>query len=591
MIGETVKKKGLKLSMPSFVATLAQKKKVANNQNTNKTNKNWHSPSILARLISIYCDLCLSYAIMSYSYSFESVNNTIKGLEKVSSFLISLLSLSSSVHVITSLVALYIIFHIYKIYTSLFLGVSLGQYIVGIRGPEGFIWKRVAGPVRELINFICSPFLILQLPILFGRPSIIELASGAELKKSDGIFGIKLSLLFVPLCTFLLIISPLFENMVLIDGIKVKFTEEKQAKLSNDLNFSKFKNYHSNYFHLSSFTSLDQMGFKLIPSFEVTREGSKKVIRPILNIFDMKNGTQGVLRIGDNFSLLEKIQNHKNFNPKFGKNYPVLNSVLKSKEQVYDKFSKRTLGKDEKVNFLLPSVARDQIENLLKDSFKLGVNNIWSHILKNGVYVRSYLSLRSEFMSFVSHQSLSEVNIVNMGDNRFFKVKQRFEKEFNLDKQLKEIYIPIETENSLTLIYSWEKGNNGKDSMKRFKENFLTPAKWSFDYNGVNSLPKIKEAMDPFHILDFFSTNEIEFEQSIAFEEYVYHYYFDLAKNSIESDNKALKETLISSLNRLELVADLKNKKKKNYYSTQFIAHLKSIKKGIQSNDKLFFGL
>lgn len=532
----------------------------------------------ITRLSALIIDLATGYALFYYLNSYSDFKQYIRDFSG---------SMSGFTHFLNKdydeffpiMVIVYFITQFLRFYGTLLLGVSFGQALMGIKGTSTFIWNRVGGGGRVFIETFFGPLLLLDLPLFAGNISIKEKLSLTRLVQTDGKIPRKFKFLLVPLFLCLSFFSPMLQNLTLIDGITVSFSKEKSEKLSNQTNFDSYKYYHSNRFKMSSFSSLKDGRFIILPSFQITKKGKKKKITPYFIIYDTKNNTNGYFKITGTVPLLDVMLEGSKGNPFFDKKYPELIKILTEKRTLYekkdylDKYNKRTL---------INKLAGDQIENLIQTSFELSYQSMAKHLLRNGPFIRGYVEVRNKLLSIVQKGPTPEVDIIQMGAHKFLRFQQKLPKDRPGQKPYLETLLPISTHNALLFEFGWDKSIQDAISRRDFRESFFGVVDWYFDYKNVFKYPSNIDDFKPVQILDYFTKSNLKYDEQLLLENYVNKYYSEISKTAnIEKDDK-LKELLISCINRLFLVAKIKNNTKKIFSKTFFI-NLTRLKQNLQS--------
>jgi hypothetical protein len=532
----------------------------------------------ITRVAALLIDLSVGYGLFYYLNSYSDfklysseVSTKINGFSEFLN--------KDYAELVPIIVIVYFLSQFLRFYGTLIFGVSFGQFLIGIRGTSGLVWNRVGGGGRVFIETFFGPFLLLDLPLFSGNISIKEKLSLTRLIQTKGIFPRKLKILLVPLFVSLSFFSPMLQNLTLIDGITVSFSKEKSEKLSNQTNFDSYKYYHSNRFKMSSFSSLKDGRFIILPSFQITKKGKKKRITPYFIIYDTKNNSDGYFKITGTVPLLDVMLVGSKGNPLFESKYPELIKILKEQRTLYEKkdylekYNKRTL---------INQLAGDQIEDLIQTSFELSYKSMTQHLLNNGPFIRGYVEVRNKLLSIVQKAPTPEVDIIQMGAHKFLRFQQKLPKDRPGQKPYLETLLPISTHNALLFEFGWDKSIQDAISRRDFRESFFGVVDWYFDYKHVFKYPTSIDNFKPVQILDYFTKSNLKYDQQLLLEDYIDIYYSQISKSAIVKNDKKLKKILIACLNRLFLVAKIKNSTKKIFSKTFFI-NLTRLKQSLQT--------
>ena len=116
----------------------------------------------------------------------------------------------------------YGIYIVLRFYTTILFGVSLNQFILGMRGNRGLVWNRIGGAGRVVVEAVLGPFIIFDLSCWWGRQTLKELLSWTMIIQHPTIYRYISLILYVPFITSLAFLSPLFFNLTIIDGVEIE---------------------------------------------------------------------------------------------------------------------------------------------------------------------------------------------------------------------------------------------------------------------------------------------------------------------------------------------------------------------------------
>ncbi|MBT7610502.1 MAG: hypothetical protein HN576_12155 [Bacteriovoracaceae bacterium] len=531
----------------------------------------------VSRLSALLIDLSLSYGLFYYLNSYIEFRDFISEFSGIIQSYLGLLN-KNLTEVFPILIVVYLLGQFIRFYGTLILGVSFGQLLMGIRGTSPFIWNRIGGGGRVFIETFSGALLLLDLPLFSGNISIKERLSMTRLIRVKGLISQKLRFFFVPLFLGLSFFAPMLQNLTLIDGITVSFTKEKSEKLSNQTNFDSYKYYPSNRFKMNSFSSLKNGRFLLLPSFQITKKGKSKKITPYFIIYDTKNNADGYFKITGTVPLLDVMLVGIKGNPLFKSKYPELFKILNEQRSIYEKrpyqekYNKRTL---------INKLAGEQIEDLIQTSFELSYSSVAKHFFSNGPFIRGYVEVRNRLLGIVNKAATPEIDIIQMGAHKFLRFQQKLIKDRPGQKPYLETLLPISTHNALLFEFGWNKDIQDAISRRDFRESFFGVVDWYFDYKNVFNYPARLEDFKSVQILDYFTKSSLKEGEQSLLEDYVHMYYGNISKQAIDKKDKKLKGIIISCINRLYLVAKIKNRAK-NIFSESFFKKLRLIKQSLQ---------
>ena len=538
----------------------------------------------IIRLLAWLCDFLLASIAFNYLLSFSIFSNYFADISySFSSFGISLVASNQvSIFILT-----YSLTILLRFYGTIFLGRSFSQLLFGISPVSSFLWARLGGGLRCALEILIPITLTDSIFLLRKRKTLKESALGCELEVKDSYLQIITTFSYLPFCIILAISSPLFQNLTFIDGIKLGFSSELLEGLDNRTDFSKFRHYPSESFKMSSFSSIESTNQRLIPSFEITREKSKKRIRPYLVIHDLEREVFGELKLKKRFSLKIIIKLIADHDPLFSTFYPELFKISNRSEEQYAIQKYKEKFGDKKI---LNPLARKELKELVQSSFELSYQSLFKHIITRGPFLSGHIRVKNYLYGLVDNGVDSTVDLVKLGNYVFLRFKQSFKSLDAIEKGNSETYIPIETLNSAVIEMNW--GNSRKDAFARndFKERFLTSTKWFFDYKGVFIAPKDIKDFNVFTIMDFFTLKGLDNQFVSKLEQFTFGYLFESSKEALKKNNEGLKNSILATCNRILLLMSYKkNRVLTNKKSAKFFRMMSDLKNAVKNNNYKYF--
>jgi len=535
-------------------------------------------PHFRLRVLSWVGDLALGTLLLSYFRSFarvEEFENDLRGL---------FLGFGESWAAwMASALLIYFFALCLRFYSTLFFGLSPGQKILGFKYHGHFFWKRVAGAVRVLLASILGPLLIDGLPLFRGKKTVSEFLTMTTLLSYPSRWTVLRSYLLLPILLLLCLLAPLLEDLTLIDGVNRSFVQGKKEKLKGARNFASFNHYFSNQFSFSSFSSLQQGRFLLIPFFKIQQGKNKKEILPSLIFYDLASRTYGGLEKVGALDLRSALVEFKAESFFFGHHYPALDKVLKEDAKEY---AVRKYDKSFRHQKILSVAEEGELNRLVMDSLSLNLSQVFPHIAKSGPFLSAYIHFRKKFMASLKNPNLLQGDIIAMGNYHFL----RFQKKA---KGQAELLIPLGTLNAQVYEFFWQ--HSEKNPRADFRQTFFNVVDWYFDYKNVFAYPSGKNEMGPLQIIDFYTAGGPTLSKRGPFEDYIYHYMFDLCKVALLEEDEKLQKLLLDALSGLSKVGHILNQdlKKMNLsnelFSQRFLKFIAGLKISLGDKDNEFF--
>jgi hypothetical protein len=542
--------------------------------------------------MAFLADLAFAYIGFYTLLSFQVYERKYLSLSRMIGMKFDLSSGAEGLYLSQGIATVIFVFAIYlllRFYMTLILGVSLSQWLLGLRGIGTKSWKRIGGGARVVLEAFLSPLLIFDFFLLFKRPSLKESLSHTRVYNKGGKLSLYLGLVWVSALLLFSTVSPLLEGLKLVDGIVLNPVTEN-LDLKDEGSLKDFKEYSSNRFKFKSLSSLSKGRFIFLPSFEFIKRGANNPkINAYLTVYDKETNVDALIKVEQRFSLIKLLEGGKIGNPFFSSQFPSLaKGILEPRESFFKRKYQASYGTDK----ILRPKMRLEMERLIRASLSLGSSTLIGHLLTFGPFYRGFVKVRSSLLKKALNGVPPEIDFGKIGNYKFLRYKQLFEENIILDKKMVETYLPIETNNSVALRFYWGGGLQSALSRKNFRKSFLQGTLWYFDYFNMFEYPKRSDDINSLTVFDHFIKKSLTAAEREMMEEAVYRIYFKTARRALQAEDNKLQDLLFDNLNRLFLVAAHLNKEtKKRYYSEKFLVHLKDLRISIRKKNLTYFGL
>jgi len=523
----------------------------------------------IQKFLAVVGDLAVAYSLTSVFRAFDYYDTLFRPVSK----LLHVIGGEDLARDFSVPLYYYALYFLIRLYTTMMFGVSIAQFILGLRSKGGKRFVRFAGSVRVLIEFFLSPLLIFDLPALKRNRTMKEMLSFTAIESVESFpkvfIGGGLSLLFFAAAIW----SPILEVVKVPVDITLSLDVSKGEHISPKSNFANFSAYSFNIFKLKTFSSLENNRFILIPSFEIVKHSGASVVRPYLKVYDTLSKVEGLVRVDQRFELLKILQLAKSGNPFFGYKYPLLNKFSTNKDYVID----------EKV--------KAEMLSLITSALSLDVGTVLSYITEHGPFIRGGVLLRNAILAVSSLREITRVSIEKIGSNNFLRFIRHlginsFGVSGGFDAKIVENYIPIDVNEVLVLQLIWEQEESGAKSLNDFKDVFLGNAEWSFDADQKSDLPMSIADLRVTHLVDYMSVKELGENKKMGLFNFYHNYMFDLCKRSFENEDVKLQKILGGQLDRVLEVSSLGVK---STHNDKFVGHIRSLQDALTNYDKGYF--
>ena len=535
------------------------------------------------RLLVFIGDLSFAHLLSFFLLSFQNFVSFERGLVENCRWI------AEGLHVSAELLGFFILWFFvtffFRFFCTLVFGGTFFEILAGLRCSGPWWWRRIGGSSRQFIDLILAPFLIFDLPLIKGRPSLKELFIGSYLYKVKGKSAWKLYCI-LPLTLILSISGPLFKDLSLADGLVVSFEKVDKEELKKGDNFKSFQDYNSEKFGFKIFSGLSNGRFSLFPDFEFIKKEKKRNLIPYLYIFDHQNKTSGHLKIVNRINLLKLLKKGAKGNPRFNSHFPKLSKAFQENE---DNFKKKKFNPKEGNKALFDKETKKEILRLVQASFELGMGNIVGHVYDFGAFLRGFLELRKSFLDLIPIGVLPEVDLIRLGNADFLRFRQTLDDNYPVDRPVMETYIPLESPNAFSLQMSWNKFLPSALSANAFRKAFLANAEWYFDYSDFFKKPRLEAQVTPVYDIDLLNDRDKSQSSREILEEFLFRYYYQKCRRAIKDSDSNLTKGLYFNIMRLSLV--IQNDRKKKLFSSLFVNQWTELWNSFQAKDKKYFNI
>ncbi|MFP5459360.1 MAG: FHA domain-containing protein, partial [Bacteriovoracia bacterium] len=277
-----------------------------------------------------------------------------------------------------------------RVATTFVLGVSLGQWMSGIRSFGGFVASRLGGVVRELLAIFTWAFVILDLPTLFSRRSFKEMITGTHLVSVSKGATLISWLVFLPVTLAAVSVSPLFSGLEEPEAVLLKdITPKKRVRNEGSIEMT---TYSSNWFG-AQFV-LPNETWSVVPRFTWSQNGKVRSLTPTLAFYHY-NGTTVPLILHSKFRWDELLKTALSHNPLLQKNFPTLWSVVQGQMIGQQAAIRFNLSENQKAIF------KEELQELIRVSFALSLDSVADHVLTHGPLLKGLVAFRKMLMAQV----------------------------------------------------------------------------------------------------------------------------------------------------------------------------------------------
>lgn len=478
----------------------------------------------------------------------------------------------------------YVLFGLHRMLFASILGVSLGEFCIGLSGNNGLFWNRVGGVIRNFLGIFTLPlFFILDFPCIIGKRTFKEWVTSSKIVW-NGLTQMLVGLFVVmPLIIFANFLWPILIPQYKTPGINIthrKFEVQEQSPIGNVSVDKHIMNSH--YFHFQykdEATNLD-----LFPSMEVVHSKSQTLLKPKLDFY-LKNEKISLTKLGAKnsklYAWIDKLIDRSIF---FTSYYPNLHYFIK-----FSRFSNGQNSAQENINKkLFPEVEQELIK-LITQTLSLDVNNVFPFMLNNGPFLPGYLSFKNKLLSFFPESKINPIvaQIVQLSDRKFLMLYLQRSESFlaSMNDEKEYILIPLYGNDPSLYKLSMDSSLEVGKFLSEFSKNVL----WS-DTSLMQPYQVLSAGLStrsPLYLLDGLTNKKIKGKERLSLEDALYDYFYSLCQfevfSSIRQENpsewKAKLTKIQDYVNKWTLGY---SKLSSNYQTTLFIKRLEELSLGIE---------
>lgn len=424
--------------------------------------------------------------------------------------------------------------------TTIILGTSIGQRLIGLGSEEGPLKKRINGFLRELLGFFLAPFILFDLPALFGKRTLKELVTRTRISTPGVFVSMFLSMILIPFLGILFMISPLIKGLETLSPVITKKSQSigKPWMYKEPVYASSLK---IKYEESSEIVDL--------PFFEIELRDNKRFLTSGITYLDLKTGSYLNLKKVKEFSMFSVLKEYidlnyfsRFFEPYLYKRIREMGSTTDSFKRVSDKLSKSLI---------------EDLNGVFLNAYELDARRLVSHIVSAGPMLAGHRDFR-EKLDTVLEKQVNWISATKLGgvSGILFAL--------NIPEGEQYAFIPHSVSKSRVYVFS-------EDPMDARSQRLFHPLNFAGDGKDI-----IESATGQF-IAGF--KKDINYE-NFEIAQKVFEKYFNTARYLIEKNNISGVINLQNNLQRL--LQMLKENKKRN---VKLYLNLNELQQAIKKRD------
>lgn len=555
------------------------------------------STNAVIRVLSVFTDLILSYAILIVFMPFDEFRDLINVLPELISTHVSvdwdaLLSsfgqdlgflkdmLNDGMTIVSSsfpVVPLVLIFLFLRLIFTLLFGVSLSELLLGVRPVGNKLWARFGGALRVLIGMITWPFLIFDLPAIVSRRTFKEVITFTNTHVPSKFVAILGIIFYLPLTIAISVVAPLFQGLeipepVLVNDaieqrVKVKVPQNGEAEVSPVSEKSGSLNVELTYNPSDLF---------IVPSFRFQGAQNKLTVTKSLVFYQRDLQRKVELEVFKTFDLKQLLGIGIKGNVFLYERYPEIYNYVYEPDEVNVAF-KKTQDQKAQARFA------NEVISFTKSAFSLSLESLVDFMQTESPLISSYIEFRSSLLSLVEYKDFDQIGFMKIGNILFMKISYLKQKPFDL-------IIPLMKGQGRILKITFDnKENVGAVSSKFYK----------FNLEKTNWLPEGKkesgDVLTGLEVFDLFNgENYKTLLQSSSKAQAFYAYYYETSALVLKKGDPVeidlWKSRVKNTLNLIEQLPPSETETGENP-KEKLLQNLRDTSDALENNNKEYFGI
>lgn len=389
------------------------------------------------------------------------------------------------------LVDIFINFAVLRFVTTLILGVSISEFILGMKSIGNAIWARVGGAMRVLIGLVTGPLIVFDVPALVSRRTFKEFITFTHVSLRGKLAFIALALIYIPTCIALFLISPMFQGLDFPSP--VNFSDRipsvqtgKAPQESGEV--TPLKSMRSKVLGID--LDVDETQVFSYVDLRFQTEGKKKVATPVISFYFLGSDREAQLSVDKRFDFQELLSIAIKGNYFLHEKYPEMSKFLYDASNVNKNFSLKMSAREE-LQFTTEMI------DLLKVSFDLSVDNFIETMETHTLMLKSLIEFKSSLLALVPSQ-FDRVDLVRFGNQ----ISLRF--SYMSGKRPYDLIIPLRKGQGIIYRIAYDKANQLNDLKDSLYKVHLSQIDWK--QSKSDEMFSADGAMDTLKIYDFMNS-------------------------------------------------------------------------------------
>jgi hypothetical protein len=484
------------------------------------------SANSLVRVMAVIGDLLLSYAVLVVLNPFDEFREVVEGLPAILGSMIDFnwaemwKGISQNYGFIVEVLEdvykflagvfhagpLLVVFFLNRLLTTLVLGVSLTEFMVGMRGEGKFIQDRIGGALRVLVGMVTWPFLIFDLPSIISRRTFKEVVTATRtpiLSKFAAVNGI---ILFIPLAFVLSLISPMFQGFESPEAIRIDDRIEQRVKVKGQEE-PVLRTAKGSSLGLTLEYNPEELLF--IPDIEFKTLRGKLTLQNKLILYQRSLKHFASLEVYKTFDMRKLLGIGMKENIFLYDKYPEIYNFVYEALDANPSFK---IVKDEKSE----QAFANEFMSFTKLAFGLDGSNYVEVMSTETLLLKGLVDYRASFLSLLGPEKFSKIGFMKMGNLIFMRVEYRSGKPYDL-------LIPLRRDEGKIFKVAFDDNSRVQDLASTLYKFDLDRSDWITEDNLV-----VGDTLNALQVHDLFSSPDIRAQlEDPAKAQGFYGFYFE----------------------------------------------------------------
>ena len=564
----------------------------------------YHAANSLVRILAIIGDVLFSIVLIEVMWTFDSFRGF---LEYVPSLFFELIGMdqetlwslvTTDVPEIKPLVdealvianqivpvgPLFMTFIIVRLISTFVLGVSISEFMVGMRAVGNGVWNRIGGVLRVLLGIITGPFLIFDLPSVMSRRTFKEFMTFTNTDAYSKMMTFVGSLIWFPLLAVLFLVSPMIRGLEIVEPIDVTTKIDKRVKVADQspppagaevaqptstptvMDGSKYYGFDYTY---------NPLDVSVIPFFKF-QGGNNKLKYQTGTTFYLKELQSPVnFQIYKTFDLKELLAMALRGNFLLFSKYPELYNYS---HEVTDKSFLKGQTPESQERFA------NEFINFTKLSFGISADNIVETVQTQTFMIKGLVDFKEALIGLFEYKDFNKLDLVQIGNTIFFRANYLGNAPFDL-------IIPLTKGPGRIYKVSFGKRQGLKDSSNKYYKYIMEKSNW---LSPIYPLPSDK--MTAMEAAEFFGTldvkqKKVDRNRALALYGYYYELSTDVLKRADMNEYGILKKSIEDVAEIFTKLLSGVRPPETAESDKQILKNFNDLKSAIDSRNFVFFGL